>query len=436
MNIKNIKDILKINRSIKNDVKGREIRRVLDVQTDGEKRRAIKIMKNAKGGQKGSITLVPMKSLSLEDFTFPFQNPAKIREALRLQVMPYNAAGELSLFPVILSKSGRSASGLVWYLSPEELDIPSSSAASKRGITWPAPLAFISKLEDFGGNGVTIWIDEENICSVLWQNHRPLLYRYKKLKKLPDNDAESSEKAEISEISWYDAYCKSRELERGGNFTVNVSDYDYDDNDDYYDDDADDDGDELSSIISESVSICPYLMNINLSKTALEGTRDLEKTVRILTRVSIWLTAAGIIMLSSGLLKYYNAGRETEKLRSRTDNFYRQTFDPSRTGRISNPVVLARDRIASLTGKDDGGHGIDEVLADLGEIFSEPGTKDVTLDILRYNADGIDCTGNAPDMTTVLNFRKSLENRASLVQVDNTQFVAGIGYRFDIRVRW
>ena len=70
----------------------------------------------------------------------------------------------------------------------------------------------------------------------------------------------------------------------------------------------------------------------------------------------------------------------------------------------------------------------------MGEVFSA--VSGITIDIVRYNADGIDCTGVAPDMTTALNFRKAWEDKANLVQVDNTQFVSGIGYRFDLRVRW
>ena len=45
-------------------------------------------------------------------------------------------------------------------------------------------------------------------------------------------------------------------------------------------------------------------------------------------------------------------------------------------------------------------------------------------------------TGTAPDMSTVLNFRKAWEDMNNMAQVDNTQFVSGIGYRFDLRVRW
>ena len=101
---------------------------------------------------------------------------------------------------------------------------------------------------------------------------------------------------------------------------------------------------------------------------------------------------------------------------------------------------LARDRISSLRGTgDENSHTLDEILSELGVIFAEKTFTEATIDIIRYNNDGFDCTGTAPDMTTVLNFRKSWEEAMpdlSRVQVDNTQYVSGIGYRFDLRVRW
>ena len=124
------------------------------------------------------------------------------------------------------------------------------------------------------------------------------------------------------------------------------------------------------------------------------------------------------------------------EVRTRSENYYRQTFEPQRTGRIANPVAFARDKIAELSGTGTTGHPIEEVMADLGEIFGNEQHKGVTLDVIRYNAEGFDCTGTAPDMSTVLNFRKAWEDRDNKAQVDNTQFVAGIGYRFDLRVRW
>ena len=193
---------------------------------------------------------------------------------------------------------------------------------------------------------------------------------------------------------------------------------------------------DFGEVVAESIEICPWIGDINLSRSALEGARDLERTVRTLTRVALWLLAAGVLMLGAETLKYIRNSEKKLAVHSRSEEYYRKTFDPERRGRISNPVNLARDRIASLTGKGDEGHTIDEVLSELGEIFK--GFKDagMTIDIIRYNSEGIDCNGTAPDMTTVLNFRKSWESSASLAQVDNTQFVAGIGYRFDLRVRW
>lgn len=353
-----------------------------------------------------SIMLAPMRSLSLEDFTFPFQNTTKIRDALKLQVMPFTAGGEMEIFPVILSRTGRNANGIVWYVSPSELEIPSAKAAK----IWPSPLPLISQLKEYGGNGVTLWKDEENICSLLWQSNRPVLYRW--------NKENITSHTQI--LSWYDGYCHERGLERGG---------------DYVYDAVDPDGD-IREIASDSVRICTWINDVNLSRSALEGARDLERTVRILGKVSIWLLAAGVIMLGAETADYFRIKSDAEEMTSRSAEYYRKTFDPSRTGRISNPVNLARDKIASLSGKGEYVHSVEEVLADLGEIYSGMKGDNITIDIIRYNAEGIDCSGTAPDMTTVLNFRRAWEDKANLVQVDNTQFVSGIGYRFDLRIRW
>ena len=412
-----------------------EFRRVLEAKhtihddETGEDReiisKMIKIITSGSGARKNFINLVPMKSLSLEDFSFPFSNSTRISSALGLQVMPFTAAGSLELFPVIITRSGRGASGVVWYVSPDELNIPALDTTEQHSVsgkTWPAPLPFISQLATYNGSGVTMWIDEENVCSLLWQNNKPVLYRWRKL---------VDEHSEEKELAWYDAYCAAEELDRGGNFVVNASLDDEDDEDD--EDEADD---TFSGIVSESVKICPWMNDINLSRSALEGARDLERTVRLLTRVACWLLAIGVIALSAGLLRWHQVDSQVQEVRARSENYYRQTFDPQRTGRISNPVTLARDKIAEITGTSGPSHPLEEVLADLGDIFGATTSLDVRLDVIRYNSEGIDCTGTAPDMSTVLNFRKAWEERNNMAQVDNTQFVAGIGYRFDLRVRW
>ena len=402
-----------------------EFRRVIDakhtIQDDetGESReimtKTVKIITSATGTHKHFINLAPMRSLSLEDFSFPFSSSTRISSALRLQVMPFTAAGSLELFPVTISRAGRGASGIVWYASPDELNIPALSYDTASGKTWPAPLPFISQLQTYNGSGVTMWVDEENVCSLLWQNNKPVLYRWRKL---------VDEHSEERELAWYDSYCAAKGLDRGGNFVVNASG------------EADDSDETFSEIVSDSVNICPWINEVNLSRSAIEGARDLERTVRLLTRAACWLLVIGAIALGAGLLRWRQVDSQVQEVRTRSENYYRQTFDPQRTGRISNPVTLARDKISELTGTSGPSHPLEEVLADIGEIFSGTGSMDVTLDVIRYNSEGIDCTGTAPDMSTVLNFRKAWEERNNMAQVDNTQFVAGIGYRFDLRVRW
>ena len=393
---------------------------VTDEETGSEEEitsKVSKIIASGSGSRKNFVTLVPMKSLSLEDFTFPFSNTTKIREALRLQIMPYSAAGELELFPIVMNKTGRSSNGIVWYASPDELNIPALSYSSRGNVkVWPAPLPFISQLEEYNGSGITMWIDEENVCSLLWQENKPVLYRWRKY---------SGEHPEEREFAWYDSYCKARDLDRGGNFVVNASgDNDEDENEEFYE------------IVNESVKICPWISNVNLSRSALEGARDLERTVRLLTRASCWLLALGAVALSASIWKWNQVQSHVQEVRTRSENYYRQVFDPTHTGRVANPVSLARDKISEISGTGTDTHPLEEVLADLGEIFASEQSADITIDIIRYNSEGIDCTGSAPDMTTILNFRKSWESKASTAQVDNTQFVSGIGYRFDLRVRW
>ena len=409
------------------DFSDTEFRRTIDVtQTIQDEdtateqqitRKAVKLITSGTASRKKHITLVPMKSLAVEEYTFPFSNTTKIREALRLQAMPYSAAGELELFPVTLARTGREASGLVWYVSPSELDIPGIPGDSGTGKIWPAPLAFVSGLESYNGSGVTMWIDEENICSILWQEYKPVLYRWR---------SSSGAGSEEKELAWYDAYCSAKELDRGGNFVVNAADSD----------DDDEAGEEFAQVAAESVKICPWIYGVNLSRRALEGARDLERSVRLLTRVALWLLILGGAALGGSFLRWQQVTGQIQEVRTRSENYYRQTFEPQRTGRIANPVAFARDKIAEISGTSTTGHPIEEVMADLGEIFGNEQHKGVTLDVMRYNSEGFDCTGTAPDMSTVLNFRKAWEDRDNKAQVENTQFVAGIGYRFELRVRW
>lgn len=359
------------------------------------------------------IILAPFKSLSVDEFSFPFSNSKKVREALKLQVMPYSAAGDVEIFPVVLEKIGRGTAGIVWYVSPEELNMPDYNDAEShaRGnvIVWPAPLPFVSEIF---GTGVTLWADEENLCSILWQDYKPVLTRWRpRSRSNPE-----------SEFAWFDLYCKQRELERGESFVIDALDAKS--------------LNIIGKISRESILKCPWISSVNLSRSALEGAMGLERAINLMTRAACWILFMGVFALAGSFLRLNQIQSRASAVRAQSESLYKEVFEPNRTGRIANPVSLARDKIAELQRGSSEGRGLEDVLADLGKIFTDEISMDITIDILRFNAEGIDCTGSAPDMRTVLTFRRAWESRASLAQLDNTQSVSGVGYRFDLRVRW
>lgn len=355
-----------------------------------------------------AVILVPMRSLSVSAFAFPFGSVMRVREALRLQTLPYASAGDMELFPTVLERTPRSSSGVVWYASPAEMDFPEPSGGASP-LVWPAPLPLVSRI---GGMGVTLWADEENLCSLLWNDGRPVLCRWcARAKGTPE-----------SELAWYDRYCRAQGQERGESFVLDAT--------------KPEALREVGAIARESLARYPWIGTVNLSRTALEGAMGLERSVRLLTRVAGWVLLMGALVLTGNVLRWHQVRSGAEAVRARSEVLYREAFEPERTGRIGNPVALARDRIAELRGSDAEGRSLEDVLAELGGVFAENPSMDVTLDVLRYNAEGLDCTGSAPDMSTVLTFRKAWEGRAALSQLDNTQSVPGLGYRFDLRVRW
>ncbi|MBQ7569450.1 MAG: hypothetical protein IJT22_00825 [Synergistaceae bacterium] len=373
-----------------------------------------------------AIVLAPFKSLSVDAFAFPFSNSKKVREALKLQVMPYSAAGSVEIFPVVLEKIGRGAQGVVWYVNPEELSLPEykglesesdigqepTRVNNANNIVWPAPLPFVSALTD--GTGVVLWADEENLCSILWQDYKPVLTRWRpRTRSTPEK-----------EFAWFDVYCKDRELERGESFmfdALNINDASLK---------------IISDIVRDSIAKCPWISSVNLSKSALEGAIGLERAVSLMTRVACWILFMGVIALAGSYLKLNQVNNRIAAVRAQSESLYKEVFEPGRTGRIANPLSLARDKLAELQRGGSEGRGFEDMLSDLGAIFTEDPSMDITVEILRYNSEGIDCTGSAPDMSTILTFRRAWESRASLAQLDNTQSVSGVGYRFDLRVRW
>ncbi|MDR2179868.1 MAG: hypothetical protein LBP21_06140 [Synergistaceae bacterium] len=373
-----------------------------------------------------TVSVAPLKSVAISPFSFPFNNVLRIREALKLQVLPYAAAGGMELFPSLLDKTARGSSGVAWFVPTGELENVTAPMTQVENRVWPAPLPLVSKVE---GEGVTFWLDEGSICSMLWRGGAPVLYRWKprgerELKENTDENTDEARPAPFtleSERSWYEAYCKSKGEETGKIFTLDATQPSA--------------LAQFSEIVRESLKLCPWIGDVNLSRSAFDNALVLERAVRSLSRVASWLLVMGLFVLSGNGLRYYEARRSIDELRERSSELYRSTFDPSRTGRIPDPLGLALSKIAELRGDAGEGRLINEVFADLGDIFEQNPSMDVTLDSVRYNLEGIDYTGSAPDMETAQEFRRAWVERANAGPL-NLQNAPGVGYRFDLSVKW
>jgi hypothetical protein len=362
---------------------------------------------------KNAVLLTPLKSVAVSPFAFPFNNVLRVREALKLQALPYASGGEMELFPSLVEKTSRGSGGVVWFVPRAELDAIASLVSEEGGAVetkvWPAPLALVSKVS---GEGLTVWADERNVCSVLWRGGVPALYRWK-----PRVDVGA-------ETEWFRAYCASRGEDVGEVFVLDA---------------ANPDGTALSSlpeIIRESVSLYPWIDDVNLSLGALDSALTLEQTVRKLSAAACWLLVMGLFVLTGNGLRWYEARRGIDEARDKSSEIYRSVFDPSRAGRIPDPLGLARSKIAELKGEDIAGRPINQVFDELGGIFERNPSMDVTIDSVRFTLEGVDYTGSTSDAGTPQEFQNAWADIAGNAMLQNVQNAPGVGYRFDLTVKW
>ena len=95
---------------------------------------------------KYTVSLAAFRSVAITPFSFPFNNVLRVREALKLQTLPYSAAGEMELFPSILEKTSRASRGVTLYIPSGELKNFPAPPSRIENRVWPAPLPLVSKV--------------------------------------------------------------------------------------------------------------------------------------------------------------------------------------------------------------------------------------------------------------------------------------------------
>ena len=352
--------------------------------------------------------LVAFRMLSVSGFKFPFSNPARIREAIKLQTVTYSGGTPIQIFPVPVNKSSKETSGFSFFLPDSELAELEKITEDTSSPIFPAPLALASAVD---GNGITIWRDEKSICSVIWRAGVPELYRWHA----------NRESALASEVSWLKKYCESKEIDEKGDVFIF---------------DAELDSENLSPIIKQSFESFPWLKEVNLSRGAINSVVILERFVRLASKAAIWLTVFGAIFAVGAWMSYSTVSEALSNTRSNSEKLYREVFDKEgRESRIVDAVSQARGKINSLKGSGTTGKTMSDVLSDLGFPLNEKSIK-VTIDNLSYTNESAAIDGSAEEQSLIHSFRQSLADAGAIAQLGTLQQIPGGGFRFNISIKW
>ena len=354
------------------------------------------------------LLLVPFHSLSIQPFSFPFSGQTAIREAVKLQVQPFTSGKPLiEAFPTVCSREGEGSAGITCFLSSEELAVVESVAAKARSLrVWPLPLALAARLPD---NGLAACILKDEICSMLFTGGIPVLYRIVSRKRKTIED----------ETDWIRSFASGRGVEE-------LETYVWEDSED---------GaarDDLAGMASETLSRKHFAPDVNLSVRAVDTVLALEKGIRLCTRAASWILLAGLCAAGGMYAQREFSLRALDRIRDQGTALYRSVFDA--TGKIVDPVSQARGKLNAARGGEKG-LILEVMLARLGASVKAAGETSVSVESLRYNAEGADLTGSVPDMERLQAFQKGI-SVSFRTQLGDIQQIPGGGLRFSMNLRW
>lgn len=356
-----------------------------------------------------SLCLVPFRSLSIQPFSYPFSNLSQIREALSIKIRPYSVEGKgVEIFPAVFAKEGRSSRGVAWFIGSDELGKIESGLpqTSRNRLNWPVPMAFASRVE---GSGVVVWTDGESICSMLFNEYFPALYRWR---AYSDGGLEK-------ERDWMFGYSRSTGKETENSYLIDSRQEEY--------------SNELCLSLDRTLKAFPRYSQINVSRKVMDSFLLTERITGLTGRFLIWFLVCGILFTGGAFIQYRLHDWKLEALQSRSSEIYRTVFDP--TGKIIDPLSQARARLADIAGNDKG-LSLESVLSRIGEVWSDLEKGEILLNTLRYNSDYVDMSGTASEMISVQKLQKSLDTEKIQSRIGDIQQIPGGGIRFNMTLRW
>lgn len=351
-------------------------------------------------GENPSCRFVTPGEMSFHPFSFPFSDPARIRQALSLQLASLMGEGgkRFHLCPVILHHEKDQARGFALVFPPENLEAGLETGRKAR--LFPAPLAFGAVLE---GEGLGVWADEGQVAAVLWREGVPILYR-----------CVSRAEAEPEElISWFQA------SSGGSDFSVFLLDGRV----------LPDAAERLEAEARRTWAAFPALASLDLSPRRMESVLRVEHLSANLKPVLSSGLVLGVLFLAASALSALSAHNRLEAYETASIRLYREVFDP--TGPLRDPLSQAKARLAAVSGTDET-EGLLQAFAMLGRASRKSG-EGIVLDTLRYSERQTEAIGKGPSVEAVRAFQQALE--AGETSLEDLQQLPGGQFRFKITVR-
>ena len=343
------------------------------------------------------VISVPLRTLSVSRFSFPFGRKVSVRDALELRFRPLLGAGEssLNIIPQVTVQKANETSGAAWFVSKEETE----ELEKRFGdcVLWPAPYLFVGSVN---GDGIVVCSYEDCSCGMLFAGGEAQFYRW-----LSAEDG-SAEELGAQLLEYGKKVFPDRDLKI---CTVKP-----------------DEEKLLQQTGDSALAVCKGAFALNLSSsTASAGGESERLAAKLEEYTDIAILSAAVFLVAALLLLGVNfAGRN--RFASAPAEIYRTVLGESSANPAASVVQKLRS-VNSESAEASFSTYTDRIAAAWETLSARP-----VLDELRYSPNVMQLSGKASDTAVIDAFRKALAEKGFDAVTDSVQKTQKDGMRFAI----
>jgi len=343
------------------------------------------------------VAIVPLRTLAVFPFSFPFGKKVSVRDALELRFRPLLGAQEskLNLVTQVTKQKTNETSGIAWFVSKEETE--QLERQFRDSVLWPSPLLFVSRVK---GNGVVVCRYEDGCCGMLFADGEPKLYRWLAL-----NNGSAEQLCDELAAAAKDYFAEEAEI-----CVVEP---------------------EKESVLQKTgdavLELCPSAYGLNLSSLNVSAKAEAEKFIDKLLRFAQLVTLLGAIFLvSSVLLLGVNL-----MWRGSFRKAPSQVYEISLREQSSSPLSSVMQKLRALNVENSGQESFETHYRRVSSVWNGLSSRPV-FDGLRYSNERIQLSGTASGAAEVDALRRALGDKGYDAVTENAQQLPKAGMRFTI----